>query len=296
MCGIFLAVQNHPIESFQNVQKHRGPDFQKSLALQISNRHLFLHHNRLSIIDTSEDGIQPFSSTDKSKVIVFNGEIYNYLELKEELTLLGHKFTTATDTEVLLTAYQEWGSACLEKLNGMFAFAIVDHAQKKVFLARDRYGIKPLYYYQDQHRFYVASEIKQILAMDVKPIANLQLIKDFVDARLFDHTEETFFKNVYQLRGGECAEFDLNQLQFKKSVWYQLKDKAHPLDLSFKEATQQFRELFEDSIKLRLRADVPVGSCLSGGLDSSSIVCVANQQLRAQGKSDLQNTFFFLFR
>jgi asparagine synthase (glutamine-hydrolysing) len=234
-----------------------------------------LGFRRLSIIDLSFGGHQPMSSEDGSLWIVFNGEIYNYLEIRKELELVGYCFKTQTDTEVILYAYEEWGTDCLNRFNGMWAFCIWDSKKKRIFCARDRAGIKPFYYTFSAQKFVFASEIKALLALDeTPPEPNDQIVADYLFSGFLDHTEETFFKNIYQLRPGEYLLIEGERLNLRPYWDIEPKEVRLAKESDYGE---RFYELLEDSIRLRLRSDVPVGSCLSGGLDSSSIVCIANK-------------------
>lgn len=262
---------------------------------------LALGHRRLSILDLSPLGHQPMSSADGRYWIVYNGEVYNYIELRRELEHLGHQFVSRSDTEVILAAYREWGKACLSRFNGMFAFLIFDRLNLTLFAARDRFGVKPLYYRVSAGGVAFASEIKQFTVLsDWHAQLNGQRAYDFLNWGLTDHTDETLFAGVFQVGPGQFMEINLDDLEnghsqlFKSqrlavTTWYELK--PTPFTGTFEEAAVVFREKFYDSVKLRLRADVPIGSCLSGGLDSSSIVCVANQLLREQDAHSLQKTF-----
>ena len=212
--------------------------------------------------------------------IVYNGEIYNYLELREELKRSGRSFQTNTDTEVILTAYEEWGVECLTKLNGMWAFAIWDHRKRKLFCARDRFGIKPLYFILSKDHFVFASEIKAVLASGLSKITpNDRAIYEFLTYGMVDHLHESFFKDIYRLRPGECIRVDETGNLVSES-WWNLKMNDTPKDIN-----GAFRHLFKDSVRLRLRSDVPVGSCLSGGLDSSYVVSQMSELI------DTVNTF-----
>lgn len=259
---------------------------------------LGLGHRRLSILDLSPLGHQPMCTPDGRYWIVFNGEVYNYIELRAELENLGHSFISRTDTEVILAAYAQWGDSCLARFNGMWAFAIYDCQARTLFLARDRFGVKPLYYWTSPDGLFAfASEIKQFTVLPGwRAIMNGQRTYDYLVFGITDHTEETMFSGVYQLRPGHCVTLaidDVSALSSGKSLstraWYALRPR--PFIGSFDDAAWEFRHLFEQSIALRLRADVPVGSCLSGGLDSSSIVCVLHEFLRKQGVQSLQKTF-----
>lgn len=237
--------------------------------------HLFLGHRRLSILDLSSGGHQPMQNEDGSLWLVYNGEIYNYLEIRRELQTLGHCFRSHTDTEVILHSYEEWGTDCLRHFNGMWAFALVDLKKRRIFCSRDRAGVKPFYYSYDKKQFSFASEIKSLLQRDdfrVEP--NEQMIADYLFWGLLDHTRETFFKSIYQLRPGEYLLLEGESL-IVQSYWdIEGKEIRFPRDSDY---TERFYELLQDSIRLRLRTDVPIGTCLSGGLDSSSIVCLANR-------------------
>jgi len=250
-------------------------------------------HRRLSIIDLSSAGHQPMCTPDGRFWIVYNGEIYNFIELRTELELLGHSFNSHSDTEVILAAYREWGEQCLERFNGMFAFVILDRTKRAVFAARDRFGVKPLYLWRSPDGLVaMASEIKQFSTLPGwSPKVNGQRAYEFLNWGLLDHTEETLFNGVRQVRGGESLYWSLEQLSMSPPIkrWYQIALRSFDLDM--KTATDEFSTLFTDAVRLRLRADVSIGSCLSGGLDSSSIVCVANHLLRSAGIASRQDTF-----
>ncbi|HET7463588.1 MAG TPA: asparagine synthase (glutamine-hydrolyzing) [Longimicrobium sp.] len=261
-----------------------------------------LGHRRLSILDLSPAGHQPMSAAGGRHWLVFNGEVYNYLELRDELKARGHRFTTDGDTEVVLAAYREWGAECLHHFNGMFAFALVDLERRVLFAARDRFGVKPLYYWVSPAGLLaMGSEIKQFATLPGWTAAlNGQRAYDFLNWRVTDHTPETLFAGVRQLRGGECVEIPLDGVMRGEPLpyrpggtlparrWYRLR--AAEFEGSFEEAAARFGELLLDSVGLRLRADVPVGSCLSGGLDSSAIVCAMDLLLR-RGGGGVQKTF-----
>lgn len=268
MCGIagIINIDNAPVQKTEirlmmQKMKHRGPDDE---GIFIDNN-VGLGFVRLSILDLSPAGHQPMFSNDKRYVIVFNGEIYNYIEIRGELKN-DFVFKTGTDTEVILAAYQKWGQECLHKFNGMFAFVIYDTITKEIFGARDRYGIKPFYYYHDNDKFIFASEIKSILPLiDKKP--NNKIIYDYLLYNRTDHKEETFFQDIYKLQHGTYFVIKKNKISIAR--WYDLAEKINKTKLL---SPVQYRELLKTSLKLRLRADVPVGVSLSGGIDSSSIV------------------------
>jgi len=252
-----------------------------------------LGHRRLSIVDLSAAGHQPMTDADGSAWIVYNGEIYNHVELREELERAGARFVSTSDTEVILAAWRRWGVACLSRFNGMFAFVLVDRARRKVFAARDRFGVKPLYWWRPGNgQLAFASEIKQFTVLPGWA-ARLhgQIAYDYLAWGTVDHTRATFFRDVSQLRGGEYIEFQLDDpaMAFEPQRWYTLRPQG--FDTTHDDAAGAFGRLFEDAVRLRLRADVDVGSCLSGGLDSSSIVCVANRLLRADHAGHRHKTF-----
>ncbi len=229
-------------------------------------------------------------SDDSRYVLIFNGEIYNYIEIRDELIAKGHRFSTKTDTEVLLKSYIEWGEDCLHKFNGMWAFVIYDRTTKKIFGARDRYGVKPFYYYTDGTQYIFASEITPILSvLNQKPRPNHQVIFDYLVFNRTDQTEHTFFSEIKKLQHGHLFRIDLNIpcLGGMRSgqKWYDLKERVSEAE-GFKNP-KEYKELLSSAIGLRLRSDVPVGVCLSGGLDSSSIVSIL---LQDYNKKDL-NTF-----
>jgi asparagine synthase (glutamine-hydrolysing) len=302
MCGIagicYVCHGNvnlKDLESMTNILQHRGPDDKgfllakmgstralqsretKSLEAFSENNHpdLGMGHRRLSIIDLSDAGHQPMCNEDESVWIVYNGEIYNYIEIRKELESRGHYFKSQTDTEIILHSYEEWEIDCLRRFNGMWAFAIYDLRKKRIFCSRDRAGVKPFYYMYDGARFCFASEIKALLKINnfsIEP--NEQIIADYLFSGLLDHGNETFFKRIYQLRPGEYLLFEGNRLIIRSYWDVEGKEVRFARDRDYAE---RFYEFLEDSIRLRLRSDVPIGSCLSGGLDSSSIVCLANR-------------------
>lgn len=262
--------------------KHRGPD-DEGYWLDPHAKNIGLGHRRLSILDLSPLGHQPMFYDHKNLVIVFNGEIYNYIEIRKVLSNLGYKFRSQSDTEVILAAYQEWGTDCLEKFNGMWAFALYDRRKNILFAARDRMGVKPFYYHLDRQKFLFASEIKAILKHpEITPQANDKIVWDFLVCGLVDHSEDTFFAGVKELRPGYYLLFKNRKLSIKK--FWDLNPQAKTILTKNQDYAEKFREIFIDAVRLRLRSDVPIGTCLSGGLDSSSIVCVVNNFLKQEGK------------
>lgn len=288
MCGITgkinfdnSLVQEKNIRLMMQKIKHRGPNDEGVFI----EENIGLGFVRLSILDLSPAGHQPMHSHNDKYVIIFNGEVYNYIEIREELSS-EYNFKTQTDTEVVLAAYQKWGSKCLDRFNGMFAFVIYNKVNKELFGARDRFGIKPFYYYKDQNSLLFSSEIKSILPL-ITAEANDSIICDFLMYNRTDHTNETFFKNILKIPHGSCFTLKNNELKVKK--WYSLKDK---LTKTKAITPEQYRELFKESLKLRLRADVPIGVTLSGGIDSSSVV---SSLVKDFGINDL-NTFSAIFK
>ncbi|MGZ3690504.1 MAG: asparagine synthase (glutamine-hydrolyzing) [Pseudobdellovibrio sp.] len=291
MCGI-AAIIGPNIQNRENIKKmidsaiHRGPDGEGFFHEDF----ISLGHRRLAIIDLEASSNQPMQY--KHLWIVYNGEVFNYIELRSELIQLGHKFKTQSDTEVILAAYLEWGKSSLDRLNGMFSFVIYNTESKSLFAARDRFGIKPFYYWQNNSQIFIASEIKQFSTLPAwKAQLNWQMAFDFLNHSLLDHTENTLFKNVFQLRPGHYFEIDLTQTapEARPQQWYNLS--SHKNNPQKKSSPQDFLNLLKDSIKLRQRSDVSVGSCLSGGLDSSGIVCLLNENLKYSGAQEKQKTF-----
>lgn len=259
---------------------------------------LLLGHRRLSIIDLSVKAHQPMSDRLRRYWITYNGEIYNYVELRNELKTLGHNFLTESDTEVILAAYSEWGSECLSRFNGMWAIAIFDRMTANLFLARDRFGVKPLYYCNLGDRLAFGSEIKLFTCLSGwKSRADRQRLLDFAVWNISDHSKFTMFDGVLQLPPGHFISVNLSAFflggelpKFIAKKWYQLPTMIS--DLRGKAASEGLRTLLTDSIVLRMRSDVPIGSCLSGGLDSSSIVSLMGKIFRSgikQEKSELHS-------
>lgn len=275
MCGLFGSVGLEPDPSRIDIVAHRGPDGRGWELFDSPAGTVCLGHRRLAIIDVSNAGLQPMASPSGRYHLVFNGEIYNYLELREEMRGLGEVFSSDTDSEVLLRAYMLWGENCLPRLRGMFAFLIWDRERRTLFGARDRFGIKPLYLAMSPASVALGSEIKQLLRLPgVTGRMNVARVHDFLASGISDHTGETMFEGVTQLRGGESITVDASAPRLVSLVkrWYPATAGVVVLDEAT--AAERFRDLLSDAVKLHLRSDVPVGSCLSGGLDSSSIVCL----------------------
>lgn len=284
MCGIagmILSNSNAKKETLEAMTKaiaHRGPDGEGFYL----EKNVGLAHKRLSIIDP-KGGHQPMANEDETVWITFNGAIYNYLELRQKLIQKGHIIKSYSDTEVILHAYEEYGDKCVEKFNGMFAFAIWDSRKNQIFAARDRFGVKPFYYYFDNGKFIFASEIKAILASGiVSKEANYQGINDYVVFQ-FTSGEKTLFKGIKKLLPGYCLQIDLNDgLKMDLFQYWDLKfkyDTYHTEDYF----VDKLLFLIQDAVKIRLRSDVPLGSHLSGGLDSSTVACIASDLLGGGG-------------
>lgn len=244
---------------------HRGPDFRG----QWQAAPVFLGHNRLSIIDVSEAGHQPMHY--RQAVIVYNGEVYNYVELRQQLQALGYRFSSDSDTEVILAAYHAWGQRCVEKFVGMWAFALWDIEKQLLFCSRDRFGIKPFYFIHRDQRFYFASEYK---ALKPSPLfsarLNLPQIYRTLQLGWIAHPSETFFHCVQALPPAHNLVFQNGRLKVYR--YWDIDPEANLAGLPPEEKKARFRELFLQSVRQHMRSDVPVGGCLSGGLDSSSIV------------------------
>lgn len=303
MCGIagIVALDGFDPRSLVDMThlvRYRGPDgFGFAFAGLGSDATLEIIHNedrlprlqrpviglgsrRLAILDTSPLGSMPMEVEDSAYTITFNGEIYNYREICQELEAKGHRFRTRTDTEVILRSYQEWGDECLQRFNGMWSFALWDRSKQRLFCARDRFGVKPFYYATSNNSFFFGSEIKQILSVSAIPRrANARTVFSFLESSLMDHSEETLFEGVYQLPGGHFLTMELGRPgPFGPTIrrYWELRVQTQKAT-STEEATEEFRERFKKAVKIRLRSDVPVGICLSGGLDSSAILCQAKE-------------------
>lgn len=279
MCGIAGLILkkgltfdlNETIRTMTNKIQHRGPDGE---GLYCFNNVGF-GHRRLAIIDRSSLGHQPMSYHNDQLVITYNGEIYNYIELRQTLEEKGYLFHSHTDTEVILAAYAEWGETCVTRFNGMWAFAILDKTRQTVFCSRDRFGVKPFYYINTPELFAFGSEIRQLLPFLKHVEANPNVLTDFILTSIADHAEETFFNNVNKLPASNNLIYTLSNHTFKHQPYYQIKPNPTIATLSAEDAVDHYMHLLEDAIRLRLRADVAVGTCLSGGLDSSTVASIA---------------------
>lgn len=266
------------ITSSLNKLEKRGPDDRGYEHYFLNNGSLVLAHTRLSIIDLTSAGHQPMTSRDGRFSLVFNGEIYNYRELRKELTTLGHCFVSDSDTEVLLAAWQEWHINCLKRLEGMFSFVIFDQAKKTLTCVRDAFGIKPFFYDQGRDKFLFASEQKALLALrEEAPTINWQRSYDYLVHNDYDSNRETFIAGIQHLMPGHWLEVNLltSETSDQQTWWTPSVQQAS--SLSFKQATEAVREQFLHNIRLHLRSDVALGAALSGGIDSSAVVCAMRQ-------------------
>lgn len=282
MCGIFGVIsQSKNIKELllraELIQRHRGPDYQDTYHCEIKSWQIGLGHQRLSILDLSELGNQPMVSYSKNSYIVFNGEIYNYLEIRQELKSLGYSFHTDSDTEVLITSLEHWGiEITISKLNGMWSFAWLNLKTQKLILCRDRIGIKPLYYSIVDKCLYFASEVKTILEVSNRRFAiNFQVVGEYLLQSLLESNNQSFFQGIDKIDPGTYAVFDLSQdnLQLTLTRYWSIKRQEVKFN-SETEIIEKVRELFFDAVRLRLRSDVPIGVLLSGGVDSSAIAAV----------------------
>lgn len=280
MCGIAgiinfnrQPVAHSQIKAMTDSLIHRGPDGEG----QYIDEYVGLGHRRLAIIDLSPAGHQPMQTSDRRYTISYNGEIYNFKEIRTELETIGHHFHSNTDTEVALKAYAQWQENCVHKLNGMFSFAIWDTVYKKLFIARDRYGIKPFYYYKNDRNFVFASETKAIVASNLyqKSLDKEGLLEYLTFQNFFTH--KTLFKDIHMLIPGHYAYVTQNGRLDIYQYWDF--DFSGDLQISEEEATQETDRLFKQAVQRQLISDVPVNAYLSGGIDSGAITMIASQFL-----------------
>ena len=286
MCGIagiycvngITPADLETVNKMNHVQKHRGPDDEGIFK----DKSCVLGHRRLAIIDLSEDGHQPFVSDDGRYQLVFNGEIYNYIEIRKKLKNKGFCFKTKTDTEVLLKAFQYYGKECLYQFNGMFAFAIYDTINNTIFLARDRMGIKPLYYILKDRVFYFASEIKALsIIPGISLTANNQSLFDYLVFNRTDVYDETFFNEIKRLPNGHYIAIEQDSIKFEQ--WWNPEDFIkEEIDDRPGKIQSTIHDIMISAVKIRMRSDVPVGACLSGGLDSSILIGILFEHCRVE--------------
>lgn len=287
MCGIAgvlgRTVARGVIERMTSAQEHRGPDGHGIWMEPVAaDRQLAMGHRRLSILDLSAAAAQPMVDATGRFVLTYNGEIYNYVEVRNELKRAGHEFRSGSDTEVLIEAYKRWGTGCLDRFNGMFAFALYDSVRGILFCARDRYGEKPFLFGSGEGFFAFASEYKALLQ---HPGLSLDIDEDRLVRAAYnastglDSDRQTVFNDVQQLLPGEAMEVDVRTLRQRIWRYWELRPDEGASSIDEQAAFDGFRDLLIDSVRLRMRSDVAVGSCLSGGLDSSAIVCIARRLL-----------------
>jgi asparagine synthase (glutamine-hydrolysing) len=298
MCGILGGIgkfDRHVFEKSLHRLSHRGPDGYGLWEEPDSN--VMFGHRRLSILDLSDFGKQPM--TDGELTIIFNGEIYNYKELKKVLEANGHHFRSNCDTEVILKAYKEWGHRCLERFNGMWAFAIWDSKQKTLFMARDRFGVKPLFYAYTRQGFIFGSEMKALAPL----LDEVAMSKDFAWCQRniyeYENSSKSLLKDICRFPAGHYAYLKPDNTTIKLQRYWDTLQHIGTVKESYKEQVERFRELFFDSCKIRMRSDVKIGTALSGGLDSSS-VAAAMHHLGTNGfvdheQTDWQNAFVATF-
>lgn len=281
MCGILGGWWKKEPDNFDSLIRdglvllnHRGPDDRGFHKVKDANGSMFMGQTRLSIIDLSNGGHQPIFTPDGRYVMVFNGEIYNYKEIREELKSLGHVFHTESDTEVLLASWVQWQMACLHRIVGMFAFSVLDTKQQTITLVRDAFGIKPLFYHKSENSFSFGSEIQAVMHLsDKKVVVNDQRVFDYLIYAVQDVGRDTFIADIHHVPPAHIVTLDLNNpSELKHEQWWNPPIKERK-EISFQEAVSQVKGLFLESIKLHLRSDVPIGIALSGGIDSSAIAC-----------------------
>jgi asparagine synthase (glutamine-hydrolysing) len=313
MCGLATYFSTENVNDgvrklFDNSLKsinHRGPDSMGVFEINTRKRqnvllqnnleelqpNLLLGHVRLSIIDVTEAGHQPMHYLNYT--IVFNGEIYNYIEIRDELLTYGYEFKTNSDTEVILAAYDKWKEKCLSKFNGMFSIIIYDNVENYLFIANDRFGVKPLYYYKYKNSLIFASEIKQFYSFKLSLSINSEAIETFATKGFIDHNNETFYNEVRRFPKASFSKLHLDDnfesLNFQN--YYNLPNSI----IQNKNYLEEFEYIFSDAVKLRLRSDVPLGFASSGGLDSSSILYKAFQILKSENNHLAVNTFSAIF-
>jgi len=270
MCGINGFNWSDPalLKKMNSVTKNRGPDDEG----EYDDKTVSLGHSRLSIIDLSPKGHQPMCNEDETIWLTYNGEIYNFFEIKEDLIKAGHIFKSHTDSEVIIHAYEQYGMECLNRFNGMWAFCLYDKKRDLLILSRDRFGVKPLYYHIAEGKIIFSSMISALLTHKVERKPDMSVIMEYLAFNLLNHDTRTFFKDIWSLEPGSFLIFNLHSTEVSIKKWYQIKQ--HPA-VTVPELTQ----LFIQSVRSRTVADVPIGSCLSGGIDSSAIVCTLDTMI-----------------
>ncbi len=277
MCGIFGivtrrgSVDQRALDAGTDLVAHRGPDGRGTAIIG----NVGLGHRRLSILDTSDAGLQPMRHAEQPLTIVYNGEIYNYLEIRAELAALGHRFRTGTDTEVILAAYLAWGRSCVTHFNGMWALALLDERRGELFCSRDRFGVKPFFWVETSDTLAFGSEMRQLLPLLPRRTGSLAAVRDFLASGLSEHRDDGWVTGIRSLAPGCSLVHTLATQRVHIERHYEPRPAAD-VPTSASDAAERLRTLLSDSVRLRLRSDVRVGTCLSGGLDSSSIASLAS--------------------
>ena len=283
MCGIAGYITSNDnrasetiISSMVESIHHRGPDSNGIFCFE----NIALGHARLAIIDLSESAAQPMHCEDKNFTIVYNGELYNYLEIKKKLTNLGYRFYSTSDTEVILNAYKEWGSKCVKMFNGMFAFAILNKQKRELFFARDRYGIKPLYHCYTSEGLIFSSEIK---AIEKNPLyrfnINLNGIREYFTFQNF-YSNQTLNQGIEMFPAGHYGSVKLDSVSpIKLTQYWDFSFEEPEIKLEKEEISEELSRLFQQAVTRQLVSDVELGSYLSGGMDSGSITAVASRKI-----------------
>ncbi len=297
MCGILACtypVEDKLFKSALDRLTHRGPDDWGTYY----DNHVSLGHRRLSILDLSENGKQPFQFNDRY-LITYNGEIYNFLEIREELKSKGVTFRTETDTEVIIAAYLEWGEKCLYKFNGMWAFVIYDTLSKEAFISRDRFGVKPLYYSFNERGLILASEMKAITPFldDVKASSHFQWCTSNIME--YEATDKTLVEGIQRFPAGAYTKFQIGDSSLNPTIFWNTLEHTEKVPEKYDQQVERFYELFSDAVKIRMRADVPVGTSLSGGVDSTSVASmmthIGNTDHSSRISGDWQHAFVATF-
>jgi len=302
MCGILGQYCYHggvpDVELVSRMSErlaHRGPDGEGSYIKGC----IALAHRRLAIIDLSSDACQPMTNEDGSLWLVFNGEIYNFVELREELSKRGHRFHSKSDSEVILHAYEEWGTACLTRFNGMWAFALWDERKQNLFCARDRFGIKPFYYTEAGDTFLFASEIKALLEHpDAGKNPDDEMVSTYLAWGVQDHAERTMFAGIFQLKPAHALVVRSGGCEPPFRYWDVSVNNEIGSDLDDDDVANSLRSLITDATRRHLQSDVPVGTCLSGGIDSSALTVIINNLIRDEAPQNVgarQKTFSAVF-
>jgi asparagine synthase (glutamine-hydrolysing) len=300
MCG-FIALmglrgQTPPLEALNRAKLslvHRGPDGEGSYCFE----NVALGFRRLAILDLESTGSQPMVYEDGSLAIVFNGAIFNFIELRTELQALGYQFRSTGDTEVLLTAYRQWGRDCLARLNGMWAFVIVDKRKREIFGARDRFGEKPLFVSRTNKWLLFGSEIKALREARLVDLhVNWPIVSEWVLEDRLDHSDETFYKEVTRVPAGSAFTVSLDSNSADSLVFYKYWNIDNDIATPGANPVEEFAELFESAVRIRTRSDVPVGVMLSGGVDSTAVACAMHRAQSDQSPSSSNLLDAFCFR